>query len=1070
MRIFVFSVLFVLLLALTLGLALRSERFVLAALEWGIDRFTSLDLELGNPRIDLFKLTASAGEIHLYQDESDGLPLVSILDFKGYANLKDLINANLRETHLGARAVTVYIFENDDVEDPTPITWLSYARWLPRKLDVGSVHVISHSQEVWVFPLKTIVGRRGEKGTFALTANADYEGEPLEIALQLLAINEQDRQTGLELNVDAYAPESDSTVKVAGELRGDETGLSYDLKLDADYKRIEDFLDGFDDSAELADGSLRIQGSLSGDLKTFVLQADEIILDNSPAYRFQASGKLTHQQDQETQMYLEASGELESAGGLLSRTKIDLSVLGKTTATAIVSGTIARPRIDQFTLESTNAVGLDVSASGKLSFEELRQGTPEAGNAISIKLSGPQLAVLAPWVGEIPFEPGPWQASWNITGTSDAISVRGLTAEFGEPETLQLKAQGEIDRIHFGSDFGSGALEGIALEIEFDTDNSAVLSEWFDLPLPPDQKLSGRGSVRGQGDNLQIDDAELEVTASDLSASFTDVHLGVTIDVENAVEVSGLRAGVVAELSDTSALSQYLEGETIALGQLNVTANLLQQGESYALENIEANVVGESLIIVGTGKIANLPDAMTSELSFRFSGAKTETLLGGLLDDFSYGEPLGYLQGSFDLANREQKWDISKLELETSGSDKLKLSASGEIRDVRGFVTADLNSTFNVKDQALLVALTGLKLNPVVGEITIGSSLGKLRVIAAVEVGASELSADIKVTHANDSITSLDVDINAPKLVMDDLGLQAEAEEEYNPAELIDPVAKSGLDRLLLRSPRYPTDILLKVGSLNGENFDIDSIDIHTTGEDGRYTLRKFNLSYATGSAEVRGIIDLNPQPIAISLAGQGLNIPLNTLSKDLGADINIGGSATFRGGITARGTDLDQWLGSLDGSLALALEDAVIEGAAYDVLATSMLQWIYSGAALEKTTTIDCSMLQLQIGDGIATGDSLFIETKNMVATGTVKLNLVEKTMNVELDPRSKSRRFQIPSTVIIKGDFDNPKVIASPISATADASAEALSLIPRLTMKMFGIGKNRPKKSRPCAPNPGG
>ncbi|MEH6517952.1 MAG: AsmA family protein [Halioglobus sp.] len=1070
MRIFVFSVLFILLLVLTLGLALKSERFVLAALEWGIDSFTSLDLELRNPRIDLFKRTASAEEIYLYQDESDGLPLISILDFKGYADLKDLINANLRETTLGARAVTVYIYEDDDVDDPTPITWLSYARWLPRKLAVGSVHVISHGQEVWVFPLKTIVGSRGEKGSFALTADADYEGEPLELALQLLAINEEDRHTGLELNVDAYAPESDSTVKVAGELRGDKTGLSYDLKLDADYKRIEDFLDGFDNSAELANGSLRIEGSLSGDLKTFVLQAHEIILDNSPAYRFQASGKLTHQQDQETQIYLDASGEIETAGSLLTRTAIDLSVLGKATATAIVSGTMTRPRIDQFTLESTNTAGLDVSASGKLSFEELRQGTPEAGNAISIKLSGPQLAVLVPWVGEIPFEPGPWQASWDMTGTANAISISGLKAEFGQPETLQLKAQGGIDSVDFSSEFSPQALEGIALQVELNTDNGAVLSQWFDLAIPPDQQLSGRGTIRGRGDNLQIDSAELQVAASDLSASFTDVHLGLAIGAENTVRVSGLRAGVVAELSDTSALSQYLDDEMVALGQLNISANLVQQGESYALENIEANIVGESLIIVGTGTVANLPDAMTAGLNVRFSGAKTENLLGGLLEDFSYGEPLGYLQGSFDLAKREQEWDISELELEASGSDKLSMTASGVIRDIRGFITADLNSAFNVQDQALLEALTGLKLNPVVGEISIGSSPGKLALIAAVKIGVSELSADVKVTHANDSITSLDVDITAPRLVMDDLGLQAEAEEKYNPAELIDPVAKSSLDRLLLRSPRYPTDILLKVGSLNGENFDIDSIDIHTTGENGRYTLRKFNLGYATGSAEVRGIIDLNPQPIAISLAGQGLNIPLNTLSKDLGTDTNVDGSATFRGGITARGTDLDQWLGSLDGSLAVALEDTVIEGAAYDLLATSMLQWIYSGAALEKTTTIDCSMLQLQIDDGIATGDSLFIETRNMVATGTVKLNLVEKTMNVELDPRSKSRRFQIPSTVTIKGDFDNPKVIASPITATADASAEALSLIPRLTMKMFGIGKNRPKQSRPCAPNPGG
>jgi uncharacterized protein involved in outer membrane biogenesis len=257
------------------------------------------------------------------------------------------------------------------------------------------------------------------------------------------------------------------------------------------------------------------------------------------------------------------------------------------------------------------------------------------------------------------------------------------------------------------------------------------------------------------------------------------------------------------------------------------------------------------------------------------------------------------------------------------------------------------------------------------------------------------------------------------------------------------------------------------LSGITGKNTNINSVNIHATGENNRYILRRFSVTYAQADAEIRGIIDLNPAQPAISLAGQALSIPMNTLAADLGADVDIKGILSLRGGISASGTTGTELLSTLDGSVAIALEDAVIEGAAYDILATDLLEWIYSGAMLEKYTDIDCTMAKFQLDDGVATSDSLFVETDKMLATGTGTFDLVRKKMDMTITPMSKSRMLQVPSSVRLKGNFGNLRPIISPITAAADASTRVITLVPQMVFKLFGQTTDTKKeRMQPCEP----
>jgi uncharacterized protein involved in outer membrane biogenesis len=277
------------------------------------------------------------------------------------------------------------------------------------------------------------------------------------------------------------------------------------------------------------------------------------------------------------------------------------------------------------------------------------------------------------------------------------------------------------------------------------------------------------------------------------------------------------------------------------------------------------------------------------------------------------------------------------------------------------------------------------------------------------------------------------------------------------------------LEKLRKQAPAFPVDLAITVGQISGQYSSIDSLQVRVTGQDNRYTLEQFSAQYNQASTEIRGIIDLNPEPPALSLAGQASALPLGALLKDVGIDINVSGALTVLGGVTLMGDSSETLIENLNGSVAFALENAVIEGAAYDLLATDLLAWIYSGAVAEKSTYLDCTMAKFQLRQGVASSDSLYIESAKMLATGSAEFDLVRRRMDLRITPLSKSRLVQVPSELRIKGKMSDPKVDISPVAAAADATTAALMLIPSLTLKLFGVGTSSNKNQRPCQANLG-
>lgn len=1085
-RLIVITAAFFLFVAGSLLLALRSEPLIIGAAHWLVTALTDLRLELRSPSVNVFRGELAAAELHLVPASHDGPPLLSVLNLSARFPVPGTAADALSGSALQADAVTVYTSDRGKASRPSPMQSLGYLRWLPSALDIAQLRLINASAETRVFPLKHVQGRLIERGKYRLAAEADYEGEPLGITIELLAVDKGWGVTAADVQVALLAPESASEVTLAGTLEGTAKHFEYHFTINAYYRDIHDFLRGLDAENKLR-GALRLQGTLAGDSRSLVLSDATFLLDNTPEYAFQASGSLEYKLTGESTIALEALGEMASLATMLEWTGLDVGDFGRTSSSIRLSGSLDKPVVDAFSLTSRSESGLTLTMDGQLDLFELDVDRGPGARAIAVELNGPSLAALEPWLGKLPYDLGPWRAAGQLSGTRGDLSLHKLVLEAGAPGALEISVTGTVGRISTGRGQQQGiAADNIDLNMRARVADSAQLNALLERDdIPPHHELTVAFAAKGSAEKLQLSAGQLAITASDLAVKIGP--LSGVVHPSKEFRLSELAAPVLIDISDTAALSQYSRLPMPVLGPVKIKARLAQQGNAFQLLDVTAAIGEGNPVAEATGRIGNLAKLSDLSLSGNIDSVDTGTLLATLVPDFNYRASLGSLGGTFKLTEQKGKWTLSDLALAAGDeTTPLAFTLEGEVSDLSGLPSIDLDATLRLADPALLQAISGRALKPLSGSLVVTTTPGEIQGILKALVGDTEISGDARVQLGDKRVQGVKIGLEIPQLQLQDFG--------FFPAELDDnsvtdsPAADTAVNdttkqqgtaqgaplepeptpvwlaRLRKYSPAFPIDISIRIDGFSGDSSKLDSLQLKISGHDQRYTLQQLSAGYNQVLAEIRGIIDLNPTPPALSLSAQATALPLGAILRDVGITANVTGALTILGGVTVMGETAEALVSSMNGSVALALENAVLEGAAYDLLATDLLAWIYSGALAEKSTRLDCVMAKFALQNGVATTENLFIESTKMVASGNAKFDLVKRRMDMRLTPLSKSRLLQVPSNIRLKGDMSKPRAEISPVAAVADATSSALMLIPELTLKLFGLNRAATKDFRPC------
>lgn len=1051
---------------------LSSPALLVPALQWGVERFTSLRLEVTGLELRPGTVGLSLETLHLYQQEVEGPALVSVLGFSGNSRLRDLWDMDFVNTTLSADSVIVYVAADDTAEDPTPEQWLQYLRFLPRQLDVATVHVINQHGDVSIFPVEDLSGRRRGSDGFSAELRADIDGAPLDVALVLSSIKQDLDRGSVNFSADVEAPDSATRAQLQGVFEAHAESIHYDVTVDARFPQVATLLAAFPGAPPVA-GALSLRGRLAGDLQNYELTDAGLELDNRPAYYFEASGDLQRVDNADPTLTLVASGEMDSLQYFLRWLDLDLSPLGGIRASIALSGTLAATAVDQLTIVTESSEGLWITLNGSSGPGSLASTELPAGADFTLHAYAPGLAVLDPWLGQpIGFDAGPWQVSASLMEAEGDLAVRNIQAQLGADDATLLRASGETARIDLDRIGDPAGVQGIDMALAVTSPDLSIPAGWLGQTLPPDFALEASATLRGNGEELALTAGSGIISNPRLEVGFHDA--GLRLHRDEDYQPLGGQASLRLQAPALEGLSG-LAGVTLPdLGRVDVATRVHQREQGIDLQAITASLAGPQLEITARGSARDISGSREVSLTSTVDHLDIGGLLDVLAPEANLPQNLGTVTGGFKLAASGARYSLSELALASPPAAPLwlRLEGGGDYSTVQDW-QGTLNLDFDSDDRALLEALSGLPLAPVQGTLGLGMSPAKATLNSSTRVGRTDLELKVEASHSGGNLNGLSASLESPLARLRDLGLQASGtdEEDYRPAEKLEPVAeKTTLQRLLELAPTYPLDLRLALGSLQGDESQFDDIKVHITGADTTYLLREFDFVYASAPAEIRGVIDISLSPPGLSLAGHADSIPLNTLSRDLGIETDISGDLNLRGGLSAQGATGAELLSQLDGTVGIALEAATVEGAAYDVLASGILTWLFSGAAREESTYLDCVMAQFSLEDGVARSGDIFVESPNMTARGVGEFNLPARTLALTLTPRSKSRSIQFPSSITLRGDMASPRTSVSPVATTLDITSEALLFLPRLVMRILGIGKHDRTAQRSCviAANP--
>lgn len=1060
-------------LAVLLGgmsVLLLSDRALFALVDQVLPAITPYRITLENPRIQWREGRLDIATLQVHQPGSDGPPLLGVEALSITGDPVELLQRGISRADVSTDAVVVYINATDASEDADPAEWLQYTALFPRRLSIGTMHVVVQDAVVNVLPFSDIYGGWQDKSHFVASAGADYAGTPLVFALSVERQALSADSSSLAIHGVLKPPQGSSRIELDGELTATDQSVHYRFDLQADYERVQDFLSAIEQDAYPFAGTLTLDGTLAGNLEHYELAVRQLELDNGDDYSFTASGTLTRTQQDTTRLDVNARGRMASVERLFDIVEIDTGEIGEASAELRLTGPLTRPVLEEFAIRTRNRDGLELTLTPGAGQFELRQRQLLPGQELAVSLSAPTLSAIHPWTGTLPVDPGAWTLEFALSRMQEAFKLSDLSFALGRPSAFEILLDGSIGALSLMPE-GPPEISGISLALQGRSENvrtllGAFAADRLHIPSLTSAQLSAQ--LRGTLTRLRVENARLALAGENLLLNADAISAELHPRAERPLQ--WLEGNLDLSLASTDPLAGLnLPTPVALLDSLQVDSRVAFRSGMLSASEIVASAQALNGVLRARGSIDNVLEVQDLSLDVSLQALPLARLAAALQDDkpIALTKSLpGLLSGSARVSGHRNSIAVEGIDLALMGGEDAGATLQGRATLTDGVPTAQIDAAYRLDDRDLIETLTGQRLAPGSGSVVLDYRPRQVVVALHSLMGDSDISAVLNVSRDQGDISGLDLDINVPRLYLPDILGAPEAANLNEARRQPRDNDEKPVEALPWRDalPAYPIRLEANIGEIVGDNSALNGFTFKISGSAQRYTLEHFDIDYAGGSAAFRGVADLTREQIGVSLAGSAEALPLTAIAADLGYEGDIEGALSILTGMTARGDSVQGLFQSLSGRLAAAVAEGHIEGAAYDLLATDLLGWLLSGGLLRDATDFHCAAVNFNLRGGRATSDRLYVLTRNMIASGTATIDLAEQQIELRLQPRARKRSVQMPSSISVRGALDNPRISISPIAATMDTTAKILFFVPDLLLRLFGLGPDAEGRVQSC------
>jgi len=458
---------------------------------------------------------------------------------------------------------------------------------------------------------------------------------------------------------------------------------------------------------------------------------------------------------------------------------------------------------------------------------------------------------------------------------------------------------------------------------------------------------------------------------------------------------------------------------SVSLQDVNVTYKDAQAGQEYALRLASVDLQSGGL---------NAP------LDLMIKGAINN-------QDFTVGGQLGSIEAISGGDVFPIKLDIAALKMNMGIDGKLGAPDGKPIADIKLAIDGNsLTETLNAA-ATLEPSLEGMEL-PIKGAFKIRSMM---KLEGPTKITLRDLDAAIGPLAVQGRIAAdlggkrpmIDVALKTDTLNLDELlpkgGAATASPPEQNSDGRVFPADPLPLEGLMAADAKVKFD----AGKIIIDGMNISDVMVNLALKNGRLTIDPLGAVIAGGKVNGSVLLDASRKIAGMKAKIGAHQIDYGQLLTERGLSDIATGKVDLTIDVSGSGSSVRQLMAGLNGKTRIVTKDGKLESGALNIVSTDLLNVFDS----KDDKTIRCGVVQFNINNGNAKAHAIVFETGGLSVVGTGSANLVDETLKLRVDPRSKKANLMtvamVPVNVI--GTFAKPDWQVDMAGAAGNVAAGA-------------------------------
>lgn len=531
--------------------------------------------------------------------------------------------------------------------------------------------------------------------------------------------------------------------------------------------------------------------------------------------------------------------------------------------------------------------------------------------------------------------------------------------------------------------------------------------------------------------------------ATSYSLELTSSLEGGTVTGEGTLDLApddrSLSATLHADIPHLQALSALAQTELPRVGPVKASAQLDVREDGISLSELDVQVgTHDTAWVELKGHVRDVVKRQDFALTANF-GFDDVRVLAPLVRSPPH---IGRIEGRANIHDSDGPTRIEEFTVEGGRPGVFELSAKGHFDDVESLHGLDATVDLKVKDLAVVGELLGRTLprtSPVEVSGHVTAADGKLLTDHLdAKVGRTQLSGDVSGGLQSDERLLLKATVQVPELYLADLGFVGDPDPDDTQPGGPPPGTSAGslfdnsdFDLSWIRD--FDGDLTVHLGSVLGADSEaLDDVRVYGHLERGHLSLRHVVADVRGGAVQGELNIDGSGTLPKFNAGVTATGLNLGEVLAELDVSGAWSGQLDGKLDFSTRGQSLRVLAANLDGELALTSGAGTISRAQAGLLTRDMLQSVRRVVGMDDPSDVlNCMVIEFEANDGVASAQTLVIDSKDIVVVGEGKINLRSETLDLRLVPKPRNASlFSTAATVQVKGPLTNPAVHIEPYS----------------------------------------